>query len=444
MAEKEGADVAAGAPADAPEPMPPAEGAPPRLEVPPLDQTVPYSKETQKAIRDFYKKRRKEPAKYTYTFNGNLEIASGEKAAGTINLQQFIPLEPQEREALEQLRLDAIAEIETKLEEAIDTLRDAWETYRRTGAMAPVLQGNQAVNELESRRTALRSAVRSTVAIGNVETRKVLFDQPYEGRKMLPQQDPFGGELYRTVYRDFPAERFYGKYVPDEDAPAAAAAAEDAAPVPQETATRQKLKDGRMARIFFEKEDSGENGFLSPAYAIDFVFEETRYAMPLQAYEAERARELKEDSLRTALLKVRASRMIRTLTKKPMDHPVDAKGLWLRIYTAVYQQHPELQKKLLDTGADALVYADPRAGPSGIGLSLKDRGTLDQAQWKGENAVGLAQETVRTRLREATLEEAPEGEVREAVITEEQQAANRVGAIINAKRNAAAVAGRPA
>jgi hypothetical protein len=54
--------------------------------------------------------------------------------------------------------------------------------------------------------------------------------------------------------------------------------------------------------------------------------------------------------------------------------------------------------------------------------------------WKGENAAGLAQETVRSRLREATLSEAPVEEAKEGVVSEEEQAAAKVGAIINAKR----------
>ena len=79
--------------------------------------------------------------------------------------------------------------------------------------------------------------------------------------------------------------------------------------------------------------------------------------------------------------------------------------------------------------------SDVRDGPSGIGLAEKDSGTLDPAKWKGENAVGLAQETVRTRMREGTLGEAPQAtQVAKEVITEEEQAKAKTGAIINARR----------
>ena len=109
----------------------------------------------------------------------------------------------------------------------------------------------------------------------------------------------------------------------------------------------------------------------------------------------------------------------------------------MRILTAVYQQHPGLKERLLSTGTDALVYADMRAGPSGIGLAEKDRGALDPSKWKGENLVGLVLETIRLSLREANLEEAPgteEGALRGGVITEEEQQKAKVGAIVNVMR----------
>jgi hypothetical protein len=162
--------------------------------------------------------------------------------------------------------------------------------------------------------------------------------------------------------------------------------------------------------------------------------EGTRYSSAIQAYEAERAKELGMNELRASLLKTRSARTIRLMTRAVKGHPSDAKGLWVKIYTEIYQQSPALKQKLLATDTDTFVYADIREGPSGIGLAEKDSAALDPAKWKGENAVGVAQETVRTRLREGTLEEAPEGDVRESVITEDQQKKAKVGAIINARR----------
>jgi hypothetical protein len=89
----------------------------------------------------------------------------------------------------------------------------------------------------------------------------------------------------------------------------------------------------------------------------------------------------------------------------------------------------------METGTDALVYADLRLGPSGIGLAEKDSRVLDPSKWKGENAVGLALETVRTQMREGSIQDiAANSKPKESVITEEEQSKAKVGAIINARR----------
>ena len=415
-------------------------GQQPPLEVPPLSETLPYSKETQVQIQKFYKKRAKLPGLYTYTSSGNLDIKDT-KGTGSINLLRFTPLEPAYRDAQEQMRLDGIAEVETALEAAKSVLREAW-TSGMSGSgsgtgmpqttaprLPAILRANQDVADLEARRTALRSAIRAPVNLSNPDTRQILLDQPYETRKLYGGKDPFGQEVAQMLYRDFPPTRFYGRYIPDEEAKAQPKSQE----APDETEFRKPLKDGRQARIVFDTENP-VNGFLSPMWPIEFTFKETRYFTALQAYEAERARELGQTALRETILKTRSPRTIRILTKTSTENPADAKGLWLAIYTAAYQQHPELQARLLATGTDAIVFADMRAGPSGTALSEKDRGILDPTMWKGENAAGLAQETVRSRLREATLSEAPVEEAKEAVVSEEEQAAAKVGAIINSKR----------
>ena len=70
-------------------------------------------------------------------------------------------------------------------------------------------------------------------------------------------------------------------------------------------------------------------------------------------------------------------------------------------------------------------------------MDEKDSGILDPTKWKGENAVGLALETVRTQMREGNLKESPaNNNPNERAITEEEQDKARVGAIIaNARRN---------
>jgi predicted NAD-dependent protein-ADP-ribosyltransferase YbiA (DUF1768 family) len=331
---------------------------------------------------------------------------------------------------MEQDRLDSLAEIEGRIETVQAELAAAWADYRATGSMLGVLSANQKMTDLDAERNRMRSMERGVKSYSGLAIRDILLNNPQEKRKM-------GMPVNRAFYYPFTLEREAGKYVASEEAVAeaeeAAAAAAGAAPL---TAAQVRMKDGRIGRIFYGPE--GENGFLSPEWPVEFVVEETRYFTAFQAYEAERAKELKQDALRAEILKTRSARQIRILFQraKVTAQPADAQALWMKILTAVFQQHPDLKGRLLATGTDTLIYAEPREGPSGIALGEKDSGALDPTRWKGKNAVGVALETLRTQLREDTLAEAPKGGARESVITEEQQEKNKVGAIIAARRAA--------
>ena len=431
---------------------------PTELETPVIEAPRdPYEKNVLNSITKFFRSRAKNPANFTFDADGNLEIRdlNTYKPIGTIQLKRFMPLEPSDRAALEEYRLETLADLDEKYEAERVVLVAAWEQFHTTGAMRPVLASNQRVAELDARRSAIRSAVRNIVFIENPQTNEVVLTDRYEERKLFGAKDPFGriaermvqfGQtaevakklkndpfknlMFRVSYYDFKPEYDQGKYVADEDA----APAEVEGGEPSEMLFRQTLKDGRKARIFFDT-DADVNGFLSPMWPVDFTMGDTRYCMAMQAYEAERAKELGMDELRNSILKTRSARTIRLMTRKVTAHPADAKGLWLKIFTEVYQQAETLKGKLLATGTDALVFADLREGPSGIGLAEKDSGVLDPTKWKGENAVGVAQETVRARMREGALADKPAAEAKESVITEEEQNKAKVGAIVNNFRN---------
>ena len=350
---------------------------------------------------------------------------------------------------MDEYRLELISEIETEYEQAIEDLRAAWQQLAITGARGPVLRANQRVAELDARRNAARSAVREIFDIENPETREILFDEPYETRKLVYnvitstkptdldgkpiKTDPYDNQIFALGFRNFPAWQAYGKYVAGASAPQNEGAAAAAAPKDQ---SRTKLKDGRIARIFFDTDGEALNGYLSPLWPVRFTFHDVESASALQAYEIERATLAGLSELRDTLKKTTAPRTIRILTRKYEKHPSDAKGIWLAIYTALYQQHPELAEKLLATGTDTLIFADQRPGPLGVGLGPSEQNIVDATKWKGDNAVGLALETLRTRLRSGEVGEVEgvEGEAAESVITAQEQENAKKGAIINAVR----------
>jgi len=405
-----------------------------------IREVPPYSEEKAKLIEKFFKKRESSQTQFTYTDKGDLEFRSKSGAVESIiRLQTYVPHDPKVREEFDQDRLDAMGMAQDRYEAALTVLRTATTEYHRTKAVQPVLAAQKAAAAADQILTRVRYGTRGIQSIPNPETRTVLFDESYEVRKLFSMNDTsFKKELYRLAVMELPFTKFYGSYVDtpaeqagggngDVDAPMEAAGLSDGV-------VRQKLRDGRWARIFFETED-GPSGFLSPFWPAEFTMDSVRYLSPFQAFEYQRATEAGQEGLKKNILQTRSIRTIRFLTTKLETQPKDVKGLWLRIFTATYQQHPELKDRLLQTGTDALVFADVRQGPSGTGVGERTKECLDPSKWTGENAVGLALETLRYQFREGSAKEAAVDEApTEAVITEEQQEKAKVGAIIGGRR----------
>ncbi len=399
---------------------------------------VPYPQEQVKRIEFFYKKRERDRRRYRPTDSGDLAIHSkSDEMEETIRLLTYVPHDPAVREKMDQNRLDAIGFAETQYEDAILVLRQAMTEYRRSGAVQPVVAAQKAVAEADQVLSRVRYRTRGLQAMANPEIRDIFFDQAKEQRKLFSgkEKDPFNKELTRLITLEQPLYTFYGTYVESgPDVEIGQDVDESMEKGGDDGLTRRRLRDGRMARIFFDVED-GPNMFLSPCWPVEFTMEDVRYFTAMQAFEAERARSAGQEGLRTNILRTRSTRTMRFLTKKFETQPKDVKGLWLRIFTAIYQQHPELKERLLNTGTDALVFADIRTGPSGAGFGEQTKEVLDPARWTGENALGLALETLRYQFREGTAKEAAETDApTESVITEEEQKKAKVGAIIQAKK----------
>jgi predicted NAD-dependent protein-ADP-ribosyltransferase YbiA (DUF1768 family) len=419
-----------------------AEVEPPKIETPP---DIPYSKEDQKDIEDAFKGMTgRYKMRYQYGAPGQIQVLSKEgNVLKTLQLKHYRPITTEERAAMEEERLEKLAALDTLFEEKRKKLREALLAYKATGAIEPVLVANKEAEDVELKRIRVRTPIRNVVQLPIPETKDVLFDEPYEKRKLFGQgslfskqinregkvvwMDPLLDGIFTLERRAFPPSLFYGRY---EDS-AVAVNAEDRAVVEETGAGRVRLDNGSVARIFDDADDE-HNGFLSPGYVVEFVYKETKYSSAFQAYEAERMRQHKEDRVRTALLKTRSVRTIRTLTRKVTQAVANPRALWLDIFTSLYTQHPQLAEKLKATGTDLLVYADPMGG---VGLAREDKKILSPNQWPQENIVGSVLEVIRARIREkAPAEAVPAGGAKESVISEDEQKKAKVAAIINARR----------
>jgi len=403
-----------------------------------LNSSPPYSEAVAKQINNFYKKREKNPNQYTYSDDGNLVIFSKSGAEeSVVTLKNYTAYDSVNRDERDQNRLDTIGEAESRYEDALKKVREATESYRLNGATQPVLAAQKAMAEADQILSRVRYGSRAIKSIANPEVRDILFDQPYESRKLISEgKDPFDKELARLIVLEYPYVEFYGTYSESDNVEGAtdADATFDKAPDASEMTIRQKMKNGKYARIFFEADDS-PNGFLSPFWPVEFTLDDTKYFTGLQAYEALRAEGAGQLDLKKQLLGTRSTRTMRFLTKKLEFQPAKPKDIWLKIFTAIYQQHPILKEKLLATDSDTFIFADIRKGPSGTGLGERDAGILVQTKWLYENAVGTALEELRYKLREGSASEVGVNEKPlEAVISTDQQSAAKVAGIINAKR----------
>jgi len=402
-----------------------------------ITTTPPYSEDMVKRIKLFYKNRDKRPNSYKYTSSGDLvSFSKSGSEEAIINLKSYVNHSSETLNTRDQTRLDAIGEAETQYDTAFKKVRETYEAYKNTGVKQPFLAAQKVMADADALLSKVRYGSRAIQSIANPEVRDVLFDQPYEERKLISDaKDPFKKELARLIVLEYPYMDFYGTYVdatnssPTGDADAVF---EDTGI--SEALVRQTMKNGQFARIFFESEE-GPNGFLSPFWPVEYTLDDVKYFTGLQAYEVLRAEEAGNLELKNSLLGTRSTRTMRFLTKKLVNQPKTPKDVWLRIFTAIYQQNPILKDKLLATGTDRLIFADVRKGPSGTGLAERDAGNLTQSKWLYENAVGTALEALRYQFREGSAaESAISASPTNAVISTDEQSAAKVAAIINSKK----------
>ena len=67
---------------------------------------------------------------------------------------------------------------------------------------------------------------------------------------------------------------------------------------------------------------------------------------------------------------------------------------------AKFSQHPDLLKKLRETGERPLAEADPRGKYWGIGTSADTSKAKDPAKWPGKNVLGNLLMELRSELKE--------------------------------------------
>jgi hypothetical protein len=342
-------------------------------------------------VKIFYRYRQKYPKFFGYTAEGNLEIKADNPVslpATVIPMRAFSGLEPEEEKELEDFRGEIESGDNERYVVLLNELRKANEEYNPEvlESIVKIVRLNKQLQEILTTKTNALYPERWTKQIENPTTSDILLNQPYEERKM-------GFDVYifkRNVLSRNDAEghyRAHGVFRPGG------------------------MGGGNTVVLFITNPEDQQTGIYHPATEKEFVYNETKYASPYQAYEVERFKLLEDEGMVKKLLGTRSAKTIRSLVSQEKEQPQNPVKLWEEILEALYTQAPELAKKLKETGSARFHMMDKLIGMP-------------------EYAVALA--NVRTKLKESE-NDAPANidSIKQSVISEEEQKKAKVGAIIN-------------
>ena len=378
---------------------------PPRLEAPPAVQTQTQAKprkipknvltfnevSEKEKVKIFYRYKQKYPKFFGYTAEGNLEIKGDNPVslpATVISMRAFSALEPEELKELEDARVEMEKQDNERYVLLLNELRQANLEYNPLdpASMTKIVRLNEQLRELTVTKTSALYPERWVKIIENPTTSDILLEQTHEDRKM--GFDVFMFKRYPLSRHD--AEGHYREH--GEVRPGG-------------------MAGGNTVVLFLTNPEDINTGVFHPATEKEFVFNETKYASPYQAYEVERFKGFGDEGMVKKLLGTRSAKTIRTLVSQEKEQPQNPTQAWEDILEALYTQAPDMATKLKETGSARFHMMDKLLGMP-------------------EYAVALA--NVRTKLKERE-QDAPANvdSVKQSVITKDEQAKAKVGAIIN-------------
>lgn len=341
-------------------------------------------------IKLFYSYRSKFPQYFVYTEEGNLQILENPKEIPptVLTLRAFRALLPEELQEIETAQEATKLEIEARYVAKLKELRmaNAALDTRNAESVALVVRLNEEVREISVLRNKAMYPEQWVKTLESVDTRRILLDQPHEERKM-------GYPIY--LYKRLALSRadVEGRYTEHgEFRPGG-------------------IGGGGTVVLFITDTEDPQTGIFHPATEREFVFHETRYSSPYQAFETERFKELDDEKMVKQLLGTRSAKTIKNLVSLEPRQPQHPLKLWEDILETFYTQFKDAMENLKATGSARFHMMDKQIGTP-------------------EYANALA--NVRTKLKERE-NDAPGGidQVKNSVITEDEQKKAKVGAIIN-------------
>ena len=344
---------------------------------------------TEEKIKLFYSYRSKFPQFFVYTAEGNLQVLENPKEIPpmVIPLRAFGALRPEELQEIEVKQNAEQLTVEAEYVEKLKELREAHELYNPMSpeSTAAIVRINEQLRQLSVLRNKTMYPEQWVKTIESVDTRRILLDQPHEERKM-------GYPVF--LYKRFNLSRAdaEGHYREHGEG------------------VLGSMEGGTVVLFITDTEDP-KTGMFHPATEREFVFNETRYASPYQAYETERFKELEDEKMVKQLLNTRSAKTIKNLVSMEPRQPQHPIQLWEDILESFYTQHKDATEALKATGSARFHMMDKQIGTPVYANALA---------------------SVRTKLKEKE-NDAPGflDKVKRSVITEDEQTKAKVGGIIN-------------
>jgi ribA/ribD-fused uncharacterized protein len=239
-----------------------------------------------------------------------------------------------------------------------------------------------------------------------------MFSDIYEEQKAITLTKE--QQTYSFLNRTFSFKRTGKKHEPEpeEEKPLAGEPeikVDELAPQPEEKKSKRKLKkkaeDEELPPVLFNvgDETGGEFSVFSNDAKKEVEIGGTTYPTVTHYLASIQALTSKNDALNDKILKSPTPKAVKALIKKLAENEEwNAKKdeVVRGALRAKFTQHPDLRRKLLDTGKRPIGFADARDVYWGIGTSMDTDKAKSASKWRGLNKLGKALEELRARLEE--------------------------------------------
>ena len=132
-----------------------------------------------------------------------------------------------------------------------------------------------------------------------------------------------------------------------------------------------------------------------------------KYVSVEHYFQAMKATEFKDDETLKKILKTKTGKAVKALGNKVKDYNEDTWKLrrddvMKKAVRSKFVQHPELRKRLVETGEKQIGFADARDNYWSIGTSMVQEKARLPAKWKGENHLGKILMALRKEFEESS------------------------------------------